>query len=246
MLLVTLSQLQADVQLRADVSGSVQAYPLSEITDYINRAIARIHGILSNTGEGYYRSNATFNTTSGQQTYYTTSASGVPAGTAVLPTDIFRLEAVDSQVAGRWQNCERMNWERRNDFQQTDPFVPFFTYLYDYSGSGPNSAIFLTPPPSGTLPVRIWYYPVPVTLVSGTDSWDSANRWDEYVVAFAAMLLAERDQNFELVAQLKADIAGIEQAIHAEAASRVTGAAPKVRRSRYRRFSPWGWGGGMP
>ena len=246
MLLVTLAQLQNDVQLRADVAGSVAAYPLSEITDYINRAIARIHGILSNTGEGYYRSNATFNTTGGQQTYYTTSASGVPAGTAVLPTDIFRLEAVDAQTSGRWVNCERMNWERRNDFQQTDPFIPFFSYLYDYSGSGATSAIFLTPPPSGTLPVRIWYYPVPVTLVAGTDTWDSANRWDEYVIAFAAMLLAERDQNFELVAQLKADIAGIEQAIAAEAASRVTGAAPKVRRSRYRNRSPFGVGGGFP
>lgn len=244
MLLVTLGQLQTAVQLRADVAGSAQAYPLDEITDYINRGIARIHGILSNTGEGYYRTQFTFNTTSAQQFYYTTAATGTPAGTAVLPTDIFRLEAVDAQTNGRWINCQRMNWERRNDFQQTDPILPMFTYLYDFSGSGATTSVFLTPPPSGSLPVRVWYYPVLAPLAQPNDSWDSANRWDEYVIAFAAMLVAERDQNFELVGQLKGDIAGIEEAIKTEAASRVTGAAPKVRRSRYRRVNPWGWGGG--
>ena len=51
----------------------------------------------------------------------------------------------------------------------------------------------------------------------------------------------------EQMEAMKGDIAGIESAIQMEASSRVTGAAPKVRRSRYRRNrSPFGVGGGLP
>jgi len=246
---VTLSQLQADVQLRADVQNSTAAFPLTELADYINRGIARVHGLLAISGEPYYRSQATFSASQGQQQYYTTAASGVPAGTAVLPTDIFRVEALDAQVQNAtWANCYRFNWERRNDYQSTSLFFPVqATPLFDFMGSGANASLYLQPPPSGATPFRLWYYPVPTVLASGSDTWDSANRWDEYVVAFAAKLVAERDQNYELVDRLAQMVMGMEATIKAEAESRISGQAPKVRRSRYRRNIGWPWGtGGLP
>ncbi len=249
MLNATLTQLQADVQLRADVQNSVAAFPLTEITDYINRGIARVHGLLALSGEAYYRSQAQFTAVGGQQQYYTTAASGVPAGTALLPTDIFRVEALDSQVQGNvWTNCQRFQWERRNDYQQNALSTwPATVTIYDFMGSGPSASLYLQPIPGVGAPFRIWYFPVPVVLVAGSDTWDTANRWDEYVIAFAAKLVAERDQNFELAAKLDQMVSGMEGTIKAEGESRISGQAPKIRRSRYRRGGwPWGVPGGLP
>lgn len=240
MQLVTLEQLEGDVQLRADVVGSTTTYPLSEIDDYINRGIARVHGLLAKSGEPYYRTLFEFTSASGQQQYYTTSASGVPAGTAVLPTDIFLVESLDVQVNGNaWIPCERMNWSRRNDFQAALPQWPVIASLYEFMGSGATANLFLAPPPAGAIPYRLSYWPVAATLVEESDTWDSANRWDEYVINFAARLVADRDENYELSARLDAAIAQMEATIREEGANRIKGSAPKVRRSRYRR----GWGG---
>lgn len=248
MLTVTLAQLQAEVQKRADIQGSTPFIPLTDITEYVNRAIARVHGLLASAGEPYYRSSATWTTVAQQQQYYTTAATGVPAGTAVLPTDLFLVEGVDAQVqSNRWLNCERFNFERRNDYQQSDWYWPIMTSLYDYRGSGASASIFLMPPPSGAIPMRVWYYPIAPQLVNAGDTWDTANRWDSYVIDWAARLCAEKDENYELCARLDMALAQVEERIKIEAESRISGQAPKIRRHRYRRGGwPWGLPGGIP
>lgn len=248
MLTVTLAQLQAEVQKRADVQNATQFVPLTDITEYINRAWARLYGVLCRTGENYYLNSAQWTTVANQQTYYTTSASGVPAGTAVLPTDMYLVRGVDAQVqSNRWLNCERHNFERRNDYQQSDWYWPIMTSLFDYRGSGANGSIFLQPPPAGQILMRVWYYPAPVALANGSDTLDTGNRWDSYVIDWAARLVAEKDENYELCARLDAQIAKLEDEIKAEAASRNSGQAPKIRRHRYRRGGwPWGLPGGVP
>jgi len=247
-LLVRLDFLQGEVQKRADVQNETQLIPLADITEYINRAIARVHGLLAKSGEPYYRTVFQWTTTSGQQTYYTTAATGVPAGTAVLPTDMFLIIGLDAQIQNAfWANCDRMNFEQRNDLQQSNAFTPIRTVLYDYNGSGPNAAIYLQPPPNGVMPLRVWYFPVAPQLAAPSDTWDSANRWDSYVIAFAARYCAEKDENYELCARLDKEVAEMEATIKAEGESRISGAAPKIRRRRYRKGGwPWGIPGGIP
>lgn len=254
MLTVTLAQLQAEVQKRADLQNSLAFAPLADITEYINRAWARLYGKLSRAGENYYLRVAQWTTTSQQQWYYTTAATvGIdgnspPAGTTVLPTTIYLVKGVDAQVqTNRWLNCERFNWERRNDYQQSDWYWPIMTSLYDYQGSGASAAIFLMPPPAGNIPMRVWYYPEPVVLVNGTDTVDTGNRWDSYVIDWATRLLAEKDENWDLCTRLDASIMKLESEILAEIANRNAGQAPKIRRHRYRRGGwPWGLPGGIP
>lgn len=248
MLLVTLSSLIAEVQKRADIQNATTFIPTADITEYVNRGISRVHGLLAKSGEPYYRSSASWSTTSGQQQYYTTSAVGVPSGTNVLPTDIFLVEALDAQVQGtRFLNCERFQFERRNDFQQPGPWEPLTTFLYDFRGSGASASIFLQPPPTGAQAMLLWYFPVPPQLAANGDTWDSANRWDAYVIDWAARLCAEKDENYELCARLDASLAQLEAMIQHEAENRIKGAAPKVRRTRYNRRGGWPWGvGGIP
>jgi hypothetical protein len=241
-----LSDLQADVQKRADVVGALQAFPLTDITEAINQGWARVYGLLTQTGENYYLTEFSFSTVSGQDTYYTTSAVGVPAGAALLPTDMYRVKRVDAQPTNgpEFRTCSRFQFDAGNDYPQSGwawPLVP----MYDYQGSGAQAALQFVPVPPAAQPIRLWYYPVAVRLVNATDVIDGGNGWEIYAIDWAARRIAERDENYELCARIDLALAEMEANIKREAASRNAGQAPKVRRSgRYKHRGAWG-GGGM-
>lgn len=239
-----LSDLILDVRKRADVVGSTTTYPDADITEYINQGWARIYGMLCRTGENHYRANATWTTVSGQDTYYTTAATGVPAGSNVLPTDMWLVKAVDVQVqAGRWLNATRYQEEQRNDYQASDwswPIQP----LYDYQGSGNTASLRFIPPPSAATPMRMFYYPAAARMSANTDTIDGGNGWEIYAIDWAAKECAAMDANYELIQNvLNPDMAAMEANIRAEAASRNAGVAPKIRKVRYRPRA-WVWPGG--
>lgn len=188
-----------------------------------------------------------FSTVSNQDTYYSSStALVVPAGTNVLPSDIYKIRGLDANIQqGRWLNCQRYEFESRNDFQMSDwswPLQP----LYEFQGSGNNAAIRFMPPPNGATPIKIWYYQNSPLLVIPTDSIDGGNGWEDYAVDYAAHYCAVKDENWELVAALETHMREIETRIKAEGANRNAGLGFKVRRStRYKRTGwPWPGGGG--
>ena len=239
-----LVDLRADIRKRCDLEGSTTFLPDADVTELFNQGWARIYGILCTTGENYYLSNVTFSTVSGQDTYYTTSAVGVPSGTNLLPTDMWRVKGLDVQVVqtGLWNPAYRFQFGQRDDFQQWGwnwPAIP----KYDYRGSGATASIVFAPIPSGVYPCRLWYYPSAVRLANDSDTIDGGNGWEIYAIDWAARRAAEKDENYELCARLDMALAEMERSIRAEAASRNAGLAPKIRRSRYRRSDGF-WGGG--
>lgn len=232
-----LSDLRSDIRLRADVVNATGRYADSEVNEYWNQAWTKVYGLLAETGENYYLTQApTFNTVSGQNTYYTTAATGVPAGTNVLPTDMWDIKGVDVQVNGpRWSTAQRFQFEQRNDYQDVDlsfPIVP----LYDYQGSGATASVEIIGNINAVYPIRVWYYPAAARLVNDTDTVDGGNGWERMAVDIAARWIADRDENYELSARLDAAIAEWDARIRQEAASRNLGQAPKMRKSmRYKR-----------
>lgn len=245
----SLANLIGDVQKRADVENATLFMPTTDITELVNQGWTRIYGKLCRTGESYYLSPSTFTTVASQDTYYTTAATGVPAGTNLLPLDLWDIKGVDVQIqaAGIYTGAKRYQFEQRNDYQQFGwswPVVP----LYDYRGSGASAALnFIPAPPAGIL-VRLWYYPAAVRLVNNSDTLDGGNGWEIYAIDWAARRIAEKDENYELCARIDGALAEMERAIDAEAATRNTGQAPRLRRTRYKRsFGFWGPGsGGQP
>lgn len=210
----TLGSLRADAYARAQLdSAAGSPYPSNaDVNEYLNQGWARIYGLLTETGENHYLTTATFTTTAGQSTYYTSSATGVPAGTAVLPTDLYRVKGIDVQVqgaTGQWYPCERYEFERRDD-------------------NPPG-----TQPPSAQT-FRILYYPAAVRMVSDSDTIDGGNGWEIFAVDWAARRMAERDENYELAARLDTALAEMAASITREAGNRNAGQPKKIRRVRYR------------
>ena len=242
----TLANLISDVQKRADVENATAFMPTADITEYLNQGWARIYGLLCRTGENYYLSQATFSTVANQPTYYTTAASGVPAGSNVLPLDLWDIKGVDVQIqsTGIYSSAKRFQFEQRNDFQQFGwswPTVP----LYDYQGSGNVASLTFIPTPPGGYTTRLWYYPAAVRMANNSDTIDGGNGWEIYAIDWAARRVAEKDENYELCARLDQSMGEMEMAIKAEAATRNVGQAPRVRRTRYKRTCGfWGPGSG--
>jgi hypothetical protein len=233
----TLAELRDDVRLRADIVGATERFSDDELNEYVNQAWTKVYGRLAETGENYYLSeSSTFSTVSGQDTYYTTANASAPAGTAVLPTDLWTLKGVDAQVNGpRWSTCQRWQFEQRNDYQDVDfawPSVP----MYDYQGTADIASVRLLPVPTAIYPFRVWYIPACPRLVTDQNTIDGGNGWERIAVDLAALWVAEKDDRFDLCERLDASMARWEQRLALEGSNRNLGQAPKMRRSmRYKR-----------
>jgi hypothetical protein len=239
-----LSDLRNDTLKLSDTINN-PAVVAADVNELVNQGWTRIYAILCRSGENYYLQQPvpTFNTVSGQDTYYTVGYGGAPAGTAVLPTDLWRIRGLDIQIqAGRWLPLQPYEFEQRNDYQANDwswPTQP----LYDFQGAGLSQSVRFEPPPNSNTPLRLWYYPAAVRMVNDTDTIDGGNGWELYPVLWAARRLALIDENYELLPHLDGEMAKMEQDIKVESARRLAGIAPKMRRVRYKQNWPWPGGG---
>jgi hypothetical protein len=106
-----------------------------------------------------------------------------------------------------------------------------------------GAQIRVLPPMSVGQTLSIKYIPVAVRLASAGDPFDGYNGWEEFVILDAARKVATKQRLWDLVAQLKGDIAKIEARIAALAGKRDRGRAEHVQDSRaarrYARFAWW-------
>ena len=249
MQLVTLSSARSQVRKLANIENATAFIPDADITYLLNEAWTRVYRELCRSAQDYYLTSQTFTTVPGQDTYYTTAgAGGNPAGTNVLNTDIWTVKGLDHFFQGQiWRNCYTFEFEQRNSRQAgIAPTWPNPEYQYTFRGAGPTLArITLIPIPSIVDTLRLWYYPNAQQLSSDGDQWDGQNGWDHLAIAIAARWCAIKDENYDLIPNLDADIATWTAQIKGESASRNSEEAPKMRRTRYRfrnRYNPWGYG----
>lgn len=250
MQLVTLTTAIAQVQKLANVENATAFISTADITTLLNEAWTRVYREICRSAQDYYLTSQQWTLIPGQDTYYTTAGAG-PAGTNILNTDIWDVRGFNQQFSGGefpiWRNCYSFEYEERNSRPvATGTSWPNPTYQYSFRGAGPTlQRITLIPIPSTADIVRLDYYPNAQVLVSGSDTWDGQNGWDHLAIAIAARWCAIKDENYELIPHLDADIQQWTAQIKGEVTSRNMGEAPRVRRRRYRlrgRYNPWGYG----
>lgn len=239
-----LSDLRSDVRKRAQIEGATTYIPDADITEYVNQAWTRVYACLCRTGEDYYMTEANFTSVAGQDTYTTTSGTG-PAGTTVLPTDMWTIKGVDLQFQStQWIPCYRAEFEQRDDYQNSNAWAWPSRPMYFFRNSGVSTYLRFLPVPNSSQTIKVTYYPVAVRLIADGDTLDGENGWERWVVDVAARWAAEKDENYDLCARLDGAIAKWEADVKAEAASRNTEEAPRMRQKRYKRRGLWGPGYG--
>ncbi|NBW08775.1 MAG: hypothetical protein EBR82_12200 [Caulobacteraceae bacterium] len=160
------------VRRRANIESQVGFISDAEITEYLNYCLSDLYDQLVQAGgQPWYRNSYTFTAVNNTSAYS-------------LPTDFYRLVSVDIALGGGLVISARPYMEaERNRFrwyyQGWFAGRPVFYRLL-------GNQINFIPTPSGSYSITLNYYPTFTKLVSGSDTFDGVNGWEELAVWKAA------------------------------------------------------------
>jgi hypothetical protein len=160
------------VRRRANIESQVGFISDAEITEYLNYCLSDLYDQLVQAGgQPWYRNSYTFTSVNNTSAYS-------------LPTDFYRLVSVDIALGGGLVISARPYMEaERNRFrwyyQGWFAGRPVFYRLL-------GNQINFIPTPSGSYSITLNYYPTFAKLVSGSDTFDGVNGWEELAVWKAA------------------------------------------------------------
>jgi hypothetical protein len=192
---VTLEQVLVRVRQKANVENVTQFVTEAELTDMTNQSLAEWYDMIRLTtfGGQYYRSTYAITTVGTQGTY-------------ALPTDFLNLLSVDcfltpgASTTSMVRSARPYQEEQRNMFR----YWPVGGWLVSnpifYQLQGPN--ISFIPTPQSAFQVNLNYTPTAPVLVSATDSFDSINGLDEWIVIDVAIKVLQKGNKSERIAQL--------------------------------------------
>lgn len=228
----TRTQIRANVRRLSDTGGTnaLVRHPDTDLNEYIDLALGALHRALS---EGIPDQRMLSSTT--------VSLSSTGGASYSLPATFDHLISVDLSANGHksWLNAYEMH-ERA---ALTSPDLTTSGVPVSYRLRGSN--IEYLPAPAGSYTSTLWYVPTPTQFTADDDTFDTVNRLDTFLFAYAARFIAVRDKNTslvglcdELLGELREDIANV-------ARNRDKNSPPRVvdemmanrwgRRPRYRR-----------
>lgn len=173
---VTLSSLEAQVRQRSDTESLTTRFPQSEVWEYINQSWAELYNVIVNSGQEFYLSSYSFNTSAGTTDY-------------AVPSDFYLDKGVDVTVSGQLFTLERWQWEERDQYDTMVTWSPGMPWSYLVIGSN----VSLRPSPGGVYSMRLWYYPAPTRMAAGGDTIDCMAGFEEYIVNDAAAKILVKD-----------------------------------------------------
>ncbi len=182
--MTTLAQLQTRCRDRADMEGSFISD--SELTSYINASYAELYDLLVAAYEDYF--------ITGPTSFSLTSSDN---GVYALPSDFYKLKAVDFLIGGEYATIYPYDWNRRNQFTQATLRSRAYDFRVSYRIIGTN--LRLEPRDDATGDYQLWYVPSYTALSDDTDVINttiSRNNWEEYIVIDCAIkMLAKEESN---------------------------------------------------
>lgn len=212
----TLAQLRTEVRRRADMETS-QFIKDAELTSYINTSIAELYDLLvQKFGNDYFFNSYSFSLVPGTESYN-------------LPADFFKLLAVDIQLAnGEYNTVKRFELNERNKYNSTVLRGVYGSSWLRYRVAG--SKLYFAPIPQSSETIRIYYIPLPTTLVGDSDTFNGYNGWEEYVLVDATIRCLNKEESdiSSWMAAKKNLVVRIEEA----AGNRDAGFSPRITDTR--------------
>lgn len=214
----TLAQLAADVRKFANVQGTtaLQRHPNADVYDYVNRALGSLHRRLTAAQP--------------DQRYLSSTSASFSDGTSTysLPVDFDHLIAVEVSANGvkRWL----VAYEMHEHASLTSPDTDFVGVPFAYRLRGANID-FLPTPESADYTYYLWYVPTPRQFATSGDeaqTFDTINRLDDYVIAYAARIIATKDKQWDLVGECKSLCAEMEAEIAVIGRGRDQNSPPRI------------------
>lgn len=178
---VTLTTLLTRVRERADMANS-QFVTDARLTDWVNEAHAKLHGMVVDAlGEEYISLSSAFTTVTDQSDY-------------TLPVGFYKLYGVDLFIQGDYRALQAYNRTERNAYRNSRIGVSRYGwYLPRYSLVG--NALRIYPVQAGGLSGTILYAPEASVLVGGSDTVSYPNGWERFIVLDAAIQALAKEES---------------------------------------------------
>jgi hypothetical protein len=214
----------------ANVQGTtaLQRHPDADLNDYVNRGIAALRRELDVAiPDQRFLASTTVPTVAGTSLY-------------ALPADFNHLVSIDLEADG--VKVWLVPYEMHERPMLTDDSVSYTGIPFTYRLRGGN--IELLPTPQAVYTATVWYVSDPSTLSSDASTLDTITRLDDFVIAYAAKLVALKDNNQDkaasadgLMAMMRDEIAMIARSRDKNAPSRIVDEMLADRWGRH----PRGW-----
>lgn len=224
----TIDQMVDATRKAANIQGTtaLQRHPSADLFDYVNRGIAALDRILKvcDTGQRFL-SSTSIATVDGTELY-------------ALPSDFMHLISLSGEVDGvmRWFTAYEHN-ERPALADTNAGWTGAPLYYRLRQGN-----ISLLPTPHSVYTLTLWYSPNPSTLTTG-ETYDTIARFDDYIVTYAARLVAEKDKNWDhydrlgaRLTELRSDIEALGRNRDHASPARIIDVTQRDRFGRMRRY----------
>ena len=185
----TLEQMREATYRFANLQGTTARlrHPESDVNDAVLRALGSLHRKLTaSVGDERYLATDTFDTEDAVTVYG-------------LPSDFDHLLSIDLLASGRRTWLHAFEASERALLQ--DPGEAYSGIPIAYRLKGSN--VELLPTPTDEYTVRLFYVPTVDQPTDDIDTFDTISRLDDYVIAYAARILATKDKAWDLVAECR-------------------------------------------
>ena len=166
--LVSLLTMRDQVRLRVDLVNS-SIVTDAELNGYINASLAKLHGWLVGVDS--------------EHLLKTQSITLTGATSYALASDFFKDKKVDFLSGGQTFDCQRVSIAEKNRYTNWPELQTFFNRV------SPALAYYIADAYLYVLPlsytggsISLLYYPTAPVLSADGDTFDSLNRFDEYVI----------------------------------------------------------------
>lgn len=157
----------------------------SEITTYINQGYAELYDILIQAyGNEYFASPFQFTTVGSNEQLYP------------LPANFYKLLGVDLQVTSNpqsWITLRKFEFTERNKYWLANQYAYYGITNLRYRVVGQN--LWITPVPTQSQVMQVWYIPTVVYLSAPTDTMDGISGWETYVIIDAAIKCMTKEES---------------------------------------------------
>lgn len=159
----------------------------------------------TNTFEYYLYNAGTIGTSPG---YVVLNVSGGSGGQiiAYVESDFYKCKGVWYQAgsSGFYNPLRRFQWDEQNLLKQTGIYEASRTLpLYRIASIDGRDKLLIAPDTLGGT-YRLWYYPAPPKMISGTDRVDGRAGWDDWIVKDVAIRCLIKEESIEQAASIKA------------------------------------------
>lgn len=189
MAVVTLQQLIDRIRQRSnqETSGFVTD---AEITTLVNVYKRELDDLLVRSyGEDYFAQSTTFSATANTATY---SLSALTAGAFYK---MLGLDMADTTSPTGYRDVKPFNFHDRNRPAVMSGQLVVSQANGDVRYHIIGNNLMLSPKPTGTIPMQLWYVASQTALSLTTDSFDDINGWSELVVLDAAIAIKDKEES---------------------------------------------------